>query len=140
MITETGQNVQLFAEEEIRLEPGLVQTQLRDTEELIVLGRIHKLATVTLIRVMVGVNLHSCFFLPFQPSLLRISTPTQNSKLKTVNSTVHVDKSQQYLTHNFFQVTNSSSSKSRFRDCGRGWKDDRRGRGRFTSLRRRYSL
>ena len=76
MITETGRHVQQFAEEVHRLEPGLVQTLLQDTEELIVLGRIHKLGIVILIRVMVGVNLPSCFFLPIRPSFLRISTST----------------------------------------------------------------
>ena len=46
MITETGQNVQLIAEEERKPEPGLVQTQLQLMVVQIVLGRRPKLIVV----------------------------------------------------------------------------------------------
>ena len=53
MITETGQNVQLFAEEELRLEPGLVQTQLLSLVGILVLERelIHETAIHILVEV-----------------------------------------------------------------------------------------
>ena len=54
MITETGRNVRLFAEEELRLEPGLVQTLLLSLVGIFALERelrvelaIHILAEVT---------------------------------------------------------------------------------------------
>ena len=54
VITETGRNVRLFAEEELRLEPGLVQTQPLSLVGILALERelrvklvIHILAEVT---------------------------------------------------------------------------------------------
>ena len=58
MITETGRNVQLFAEEELSLEPGLVQTQLLSLVGILVLER--ELILENAIPIHVEVN---CIFL-----------------------------------------------------------------------------
>ena len=47
MITETGQNVQLNVEKELKPEPELVLTQLQLMKVLIVLGRRLKLGLAT---------------------------------------------------------------------------------------------
>ena len=54
LITETGRSALPFAEEELRLEPELAPTQLRDTGELIALGRIGKHRIVIPIHVKVS--------------------------------------------------------------------------------------